>query len=47
MAFALFRWATIFEGIAYRAKAGTANSGNAADIGRLSAVFSRQAAKLI
>ena len=47
MAFALFRWAAIFEGIAYRAKTGTANSGNAAEIGQLSAIFSRQAAKLI
>lgn len=47
MAFALFRWAAIFEGIAYRAKTGTANSKNAADIGRLSAVFARQAAALI
>lgn len=47
MAFALFRWAAIFEGIAYRAKTGTANSQNAADIGRLSAVFARQAAALI
>ena len=47
MAFALFRWAAIFEGIAYRAKTGTANSENAADIGRLSAVFARQAAALI
>ncbi|MCZ8374137.1 MAG: phosphotransferase family protein [Beijerinckiaceae bacterium] len=43
MAFALFRWAAIFEGIAYRAQRGTANAGNAAEIGRLSAVFARRA----
>lgn len=47
MAFALFRWAAIFEGIAYRAKMGTANAANAAEVGVLSAVFARQAARLI
>ena len=47
MAFALFRWAAIFEGIAYRAKTGNANAENAAEIGQLSAVFARQAAALI
>lgn len=46
-AFALFRWAAIFEGIASRAKAGNANAENAAEIGQLSAVFARQAAALI
>ncbi|MCZ8183657.1 MAG: phosphotransferase family protein [Beijerinckiaceae bacterium] len=43
MAFALFRWAAIFEGIAYRAQRGTANAGNAGEIGRLSAVFAQRA----
>jgi aminoglycoside phosphotransferase (APT) family kinase protein len=47
MAFALFRWAAIFEGIAYRAKTGTASAANAAEVGGLSAVFARQAAWLI
>lgn len=47
MAFALFRWAAIFEGIAYRAATGNAASADAAAVGRLSAVFSRQAAALI
>ena len=47
MAFALFRWAAIFEGIAFRAAKGTAAAENAADVGRLSAVFARQAAALI
>ncbi|HRE19480.1 MAG TPA: phosphotransferase family protein [Rhabdaerophilum sp.] len=47
MAFALFRWAAIFEGIAFRAAKGTAAAANAADVGRLSAVFARQAAALI
>lgn len=47
MAFALFRWAAIFEGIAHRAKTGNANAENAAEIGQLSAVFARQAAALI
>ncbi len=42
-AFALFRWAAIFEGIAYRAVTGTANAENAAEIGRLSEAFARRA----
>lgn len=46
MAFALFRWAVIFEGIAARAKAGNANSANAADTGRLAAAFAARAAEL-
>lgn len=45
-AFALFRWAVIFEGIAARAKAGNANSANAAGTGRLAAAFARRAAAL-
>lgn len=47
MAFALFRWAAIFEGIALRAARGTAAAENAAYVGRLSAVFARQAVALI
>jgi len=47
MAFALFRWAAIFEGIAARAKAGNANSESAVATGRLSAGFARRAAELI
>lgn len=46
MAFALFRWAVIFEGIAGRARAGNANAANAADTGRLAAAFARRAADL-
>jgi aminoglycoside phosphotransferase (APT) family kinase protein len=47
MAFALFRWSVIFEGIAARAKAGNAAADNAEEVGRLSAVFARRAADLI
>ena len=47
MAFALFRWSVIFEGIAARAKAGNAASENAAEVGRLSGVFAQRAAALI
>lgn len=47
MAFALFRWAAIFEGIAARAKAGNAASENAAQTGRLAAAFAERAASLI
>jgi len=47
MAFALFRWAVIFEGIAARAKAGNASSENAAETGRLAAAFARRAADLV
>lgn len=46
-AFALFRWAAIFEGIAYRARSGTANAENAGDVGKLAVVFARQGANLI
>jgi aminoglycoside phosphotransferase (APT) family kinase protein len=46
-AFALFRWALIFEGIAARAKAGNASSENAAATGRLAAGFARRAAELM
>jgi hypothetical protein len=47
LAFALFRWAVIFEGIAARAKAGNAAAENAAETGRLAAAFARRAAELI
>lgn len=47
MAFALFRWAVIFEGIAARAKAGNASSQDAAQTGELSAAFAARAAALI
>jgi len=43
MAFALFRFAVVFEGIAARAKAGNAAGANAADVAHLSAVFARHA----
>lgn len=46
-AFALFRTAVIFEGIAARAKSGAAASDNAAAVGELSVVFARRAAELI
>lgn len=46
-AFAMFRWSLIFEGIAARAKSGTASSDNAAETGRLAAVFSKRAAAYI
>jgi aminoglycoside phosphotransferase (APT) family kinase protein len=46
-AFALFRLAVIFEGIAARAMAGTAASQNARTVGQLSAVFARRATELI
>ena len=44
MAFALFRWSVIFEGIAARAKAGNAAAENATEVGRLSSVFAQRAA---
>lgn len=43
MAYALFRWAAIFDGIAVRAKAGTAAAANAEEVGRLAKVFARRA----
>lgn len=45
--FALFRFAVIFEGIAARARAGTAAAGNAAAVGELAPVFARRAAETI
>jgi aminoglycoside phosphotransferase (APT) family kinase protein len=47
MAFAFFRWAVIFEGIAARAKAGTAAAANAAEVGRLAEVFAKRAVTFI
>ena len=47
LAFALFRWAVIFEGIAARARAGNASAENAAETGRLAAAFARRAADLV
>lgn len=46
-AFALFRWAAIFEGIAARAKAGSASADDAAQTGALSARFAARAATLL
>jgi soluble lytic murein transglycosylase-like protein len=46
-AFALFRFAVIFEGIAARARRGTAASANAAAVGNLSLAFARLGAALI
>jgi aminoglycoside phosphotransferase (APT) family kinase protein len=43
LAFAMFRFAVIFEGIAARALAGSAASENAESVGRLSAAFARRA----
>ena len=42
-AFALFRMAVIFEGIAARARTGTASADSAAEVGGLSAIFARRA----
>lgn len=46
-AFALFRLAVIFEGIAARAQAGQAASANAAEVGELSVNFARRAIEAI
>jgi aminoglycoside phosphotransferase (APT) family kinase protein len=46
-AMSLFRLAVIFEGIAARAKSGSASSANAADLGRMSSVFARHAVEMI
>ncbi len=47
LAFALFRFAVIFEGVAARAKQGNASGDNARDVGRLSEVFARRAVDVI
>ena len=46
-AFALFRLAVIFEGIAARALSGNAVSANAAEVGQLGPVFARRAVEVI
>jgi aminoglycoside phosphotransferase (APT) family kinase protein len=46
-AMSLFRVAVIFEGIAARAKSGSASAANAADVGLLSAAFARRAVEAI
>ncbi len=46
-AFACFRFAVIFEGIAARAQAGNAAAGNAAEVGKLSSRFARRAIEAI
>ncbi|MDE1951064.1 MAG: phosphotransferase family protein [Burkholderiales bacterium] len=46
-AFALFRMAVIFEGIAARAAAGNASSDDAAEVGPLSAAFARRAIEFV
>ncbi|HEX6141932.1 MAG TPA: phosphotransferase family protein [Geminicoccaceae bacterium] len=47
LAFSMFRFAVIFEGIAQRARIGTAASHDAAEVGRLSVAFARHACALI
>ena len=47
MAFALFRFAVVFEGIAARAKAGTAADPRAGDVAHLSRVFARRARQVL
>ena len=47
LAFALFRFAVIFEGIAARAKAGTAAAANAAEVAYLSRNFAERAVDVI
>jgi len=47
VAFALFRFAVIFEGIAARAAAGNAASDDAAETGKLASAFANRAAELV
>ena len=47
VAFAMFRFAVIFEGIAFRARSGTAASSNAARVGDLSLAFARRGLEAI
>jgi aminoglycoside phosphotransferase (APT) family kinase protein len=47
LAFALFRFAVIFEGIAARARAGTAAAANAAEVAHLSRHFAERAVHVI
>jgi aminoglycoside phosphotransferase (APT) family kinase protein len=46
-AFALFRMAVIFEGIVARARSGNAVADNAADVGKLGAVFAARAIEFV
>ncbi|SFR67922.1 Predicted kinase, aminoglycoside phosphotransferase (APT) family [Marinobacter daqiaonensis] len=46
-AFALFRWAVIFQGIAKRAESGNAASENAATVGALAIALGRRGAELL
>lgn len=47
LVFSLFRFAVILEGIAARAKSGTASAANAAEVGDLSVAFARRAVELL
>jgi aminoglycoside phosphotransferase (APT) family kinase protein len=47
LAFSMFRFAVIFEGIAARARAGIASSADAAEVGKLSIVYAKRACALI
>jgi aminoglycoside phosphotransferase (APT) family kinase protein len=47
LAFALFRFAVIFEGIAARVRAGNAAADNAAEVGGLSVAFARRAVEIV
>jgi aminoglycoside phosphotransferase (APT) family kinase protein len=47
LAFSMFRFAVIFEGIAARERAGIAASANAREVGKLSIVYARRACALI
>jgi aminoglycoside phosphotransferase (APT) family kinase protein len=47
LAFALFRFAVIFEGIAARVKAGTAAGSNASEVGHLAVNFARRAVEIV
>jgi len=47
LAFAMFRFAVIFEGIAARHRAGIATGANAEEVGKLSSVFAKRACALI
>ena len=46
-AFALFRFAVIFEGIAARAAGGNAAAADAASAGRLGPAFARRAVEIV
>lgn len=47
LAFSLFRFAVILEGIAARARSGSATAENAAEVGKQTAAFARRAVELI